>query len=164
MPPTNDEGRTRGNGAPLKVENPHQGSDTFLTIRQVADRTRAIPAATVEEMRRLVGDLDHHRAEVIDAYRDGFRDGWDVGYGFRLHEEQIAWTASRDAPGPGVMGTTWQERAALDRAYAAGVPCNSPHTSGCSRCIRADAVARHGSDYPGGPIEWEPARPAQEVA
>lgn len=154
MSPGNDEGHPRARAA-LQVENPDDGSDVS-NVRHAAD--------AVADMQRLVADLDAHRREVVDAYRDGFNAGWDVGYGYRLHEEEAAWTASRDTRGPGVLGTTTVERVALDAAYALGLPCPTPHASGCSRCIRAATVARRGGDYQGGPVEWEPRPTVWEVA
>ncbi|MEU8275714.1 hypothetical protein ACFYOK_10765 [Microbispora bryophytorum] len=116
----------------------------------------------IRQMRALVSDLDRHHREVTGAYIDGFNDGWQVGYGHRIYEENVAWQAARAAKGPNLTGVTLDHRA-LDRAYAAGVPCGRVNC-GCSRCIRADAVARHGGDYMGGPVQWEPRHRGREVA
>lgn len=116
-----------------------------------------------QQMRELLANLDHQQRERTDAYVDGFRDGWDVGYGHRIHEENAAWQAARMQRGPDLQGVAIEHRA-LDRAYAEGRPCNTPHASGCSRCIRAEAVARRGGDYQGGPVEWEPRQRSREVA
>ncbi|MER5649055.1 hypothetical protein [Streptosporangium sp. NPDC002524] len=52
-------------------------------------------AQHIEQMRQLVRDLDaQHRREqqaFADGFRTGFRDGVDVGYGQRCHEETLAW-------------------------------------------------------------------------
>ncbi|MGV9600798.1 hypothetical protein ACWDR1_29475 [Streptosporangium sandarakinum] len=50
----------------------------------------AVEPATVDEMRRLVADLDaQHRREQLafsEGFRIGYADGYDVGYG-RAHAE-----------------------------------------------------------------------------
>lgn len=123
---------------------------------------------SVQQMRDLIADLDHHQRETTDAYRygfaDGFADGFEIGYGRRLVEEADEWRAHREAIHGISRERTGEERNALDAAYAAGIPCTPRHASGCSRCIRADAVARRGGDYQGGPVEWEPRRRGREVA
>ncbi|OPG04124.1 hypothetical protein [Microbispora sp. GKU 823] len=116
----------------------------------------------VQHMRELLGDLDRQQRDVTDAYIDGFRDGWGVGYGHRVHEENAAWQAARVQRGPDLQGVAFEHRA-LDRTYAAGVPCGRTNC-GCSRCIRAEAVTRRGGDYQGGSVEWEPQQRSREVA
>jgi flagellar biosynthesis/type III secretory pathway protein FliH len=51
----------------------------------------------VEEMRRLVGDLEGQREREGQAFAEGFRigfqDGWDIGYGHAHEEMAREWHA-----------------------------------------------------------------------
>lgn len=57
--------------------------------------THLVEPATVEELRALLADLEgqqrRERQAFADGYRAGFTSGWDVGYGYRCHEEYAAW-------------------------------------------------------------------------
>ena len=119
-------------------------------------------SGAIDQMRALIADLDHWHREISFAFREGytagFQAGYEVGYDRRLHEETEEWRALADRVRAHAYRITNPEQAALDRAYAEGAPCNTPHPTGCSRCIRAAAVARRGGDYQGGPVEWDPQR------
>ncbi len=79
------------------------------------------------------------------ASEEFFQHGWEVGYG-RAHAEMDEWWAILGARVRAMAKVpTMDERFAMDREYAAGVPCRSACGS-CSRCIRADAFERHGGD------------------
>lgn len=106
---------------------------------------------------QLLNDLNgQHLREAhsyADGYRDGYRAGVDVGDGAAEHRMAQDWHRAYAVVRSAGGASTTTERAAMDASAAAGVPC--PATCGrCSRCIRADAVARRG-DYTGGPIPWE---------
>lgn len=118
------------------------------------------------ELRRLLDDHDERdRREALAyeaGYRDGFAAGADVGYGQAEHEMAQAWHAIARRVKAAASESTPAERAALDASAAAGEPCG-PKCGRCSRCIRADAVARRGGDYTGGPVPWD-GRPVRRTA
>jgi hypothetical protein len=108
-------------------------------------------AAGLELGQRLRAVEDHDR-----AWRDGFRLGYDSGRedGYRaavweLYGGADAWRAGQ-LVGVGPSFAELQERRKLTDE-----PCGRPGKCvGCSRCIRAEWVARHGGDYRGGPVAW----------
>jgi hypothetical protein len=86
-----------------------------------------------EVARRLAEELAFVDHEVRRRFREM---SWDLS-------TAATWSALADEP----------PHAELARRLAAlpAEPCGSPTCRGCSACIRADWVARHGGDYPGQP-------------
>ena len=83
-----------------------------------------------------------------EGYRDGYLTGRDIGYAQAEWAMTQAWarvarTIRRIALGPSHDELAARRRAVPDR------PCGAPACQGCSTCIRAAWVARHGGDYPG---------------
>ena len=54
----------------------------------------------VDQVRQLLDDVETQRKREMDAFREGFvlghREGWDLGYAFRCHEEEGLWAALRE--------------------------------------------------------------------
>ncbi|MFI6324641.1 hypothetical protein ACIBG8_44445 [Nonomuraea sp. NPDC050556] len=97
----------------------------------------------LEEMRKLVNDLDgQHKREAqmySDGYRDGHRSGWEVGYAHAHHEIAQVWKALAER----VRRTASPPTNAELQARRLVVP-----------------VLLHG-DYTGGPARWDAKRPAE---
>ncbi|MFI7130190.1 hypothetical protein ACIBQ1_31170 [Nonomuraea sp. NPDC050153] len=101
---------------PMKKRGPEsstsQGRQTVDAPSQLNDNSVRVTAAEVtrlhapvangmttemEEMRKLVNDLDSQHRREAQAYEQGYRDGhlsgWEVGYGHAHHEMAQEWRA-----------------------------------------------------------------------
>jgi hypothetical protein len=108
--------------------------------------------AMLEKAQALLEDLDGQRRREVEAYatgyRDGHRTGWEIGYAHAHHEMAAEWTAIAARVRAMADAATFNERAAMDESAARGEMCAAA-CGRCSRCARADAVARRGGDYLG---------------
>lgn len=110
-------------------------------------------------MRGLLADLERYERAGMNAYRAGYDSGYEDGHKVGHHQADKdmtdAWRALAKRVRALAHQTTPAEREAMDAAAADGEPCGARDCRGCSRCIRAAAVARRGGDYMGGPVEWD---------
>jgi hypothetical protein len=100
----------------------------------------------------IADDLDAQRRREDSAFTEGFRIGYQDGYGVgyaHAHKEmaeqwrEVAEQVRRTAHRP-----TYDE-VQKRREELPDMPCDRPGCRACSRCIRADAVRRRGGDYMG---------------
>src|SRR5262245_327477 len=110
-----------------------------------------IQPSTIEEMRRLLADLEAHHREVQQAYADGYRDGhrsgWDIGYGHAHHE----------------MADEWRKVAEHVRRYGRMRTFQEVELARWGGPREAFGQPREG-EYNGGPVPWEPGRPLRRSA
>lgn len=108
--------------------------------------------ALLLEAARLVDAIGDSSANERYMYEAGWKASADVHYqrGYEAGYEQACAEMSERfvRMASHAQIPTYAERQQMDQEYVEGVPCRSK-CGRCSRCIRAEAVKRHGGDYQG---------------